>query len=164
MNNKIKVQIYGVWDKSLEGCSSGSCGGCPSSGGGCPSTGGCHSQTKGGDEGIQSTNKDHSCSGCGSKSSGEGLTTGGLSVDQSVNTTGMQYEELVIYLQDTGMKSKVDIEFLDMNKINILDFDDIRVLDEMGYESPFTVIEGIVRYYGGISKDLIYKDIQELIE
>lgn len=154
MNNKIKVQIYGVWDKSLgEGCSSGSCGGCPSPSGGCPS------QTKGEAESIQLTSKGHGCSRCASKTSG-----GGDSIDQSTNTTGMQYEELVHYLQDTGVKSKVDIEFLDMSKINILDFDDIRVLDEMGYESPFTVIEGIVRYYGGISKDLVFKDIQELIE
>ena len=152
MNNKVRVQIYGVWDKTIgNGCSHDSCGGCPSSGG-------CHSHTKDEHDSMQSTNKDCGCSGCGSKS------CGGDSVDQSTNTTGTQYEELVLFLQDTGVKSKVEIEFLDMSKINILDFDDIRVLDEMGYEPPFIVIEGIVRYYGGISKNLVYKDILELIE
>ncbi len=40
-----------------------------------------------------------------------------------------------------------------------------RVLDviDRGFDAPITVIDGIIRYYGGISNKLVYKDVKELL-
>lgn len=145
MNEKIKVQIYGYWDQLLGSKdSSKGCGGCSSGheDGGC---GGCGSK-----QGISliSENKS-SCGGCGSKTS---------------KTTGQHYTDLLDFIKNSSIKNNVDIEFFDLNKINILDYDNIRTLDEFGYEGPFVVIGDIVRYYGGISPELIYEDVKELLQ
>ena len=34
---------------------------------------------------------------------------------------------------------------------------------EKGFSPPITVIDGIIRYYGGISNILIYRDVKELL-
>jgi hypothetical protein len=61
------------------------------------------------------------------------------------------------------IKEFANLEFLDIKKINILDYDDIRYLYDEGYELPYCAIDGVVRFYGGISSRLIYKDIKELV-
>ena len=67
------------------------------------------------------------------------------------------------YIKNSDIKDKVKLEFYDLKKVSVLDHDHIRILTEMDYEPPFVVIDGIVRYYGGISGHLIYKDAKELI-
>jgi len=145
MNKKVKVQIYGYWDQLLGTKDSAKgCGGCSSdhSHGGC---GGCGSRN-----GISLVSEEtSSCGGCGSKVS---------------KSTGQHYIELIEFINNSSVKNKVEINFLDLNKINILDHDNIRTLDEFGYEAPFVVVDNIVRYYGGISSELIYEDVRELLE
>lgn len=137
MEKKIQIQIFGAWDWVLGGgCSSGGCGGC------------------------SSKSKEGSASGCGGCSSGG---EGGCS-SKTPKQMGELYEELLQFLQGSDVKERVELEFLDIRKVNVLDYDDIRVLFDRGYELPYCVIDGIVRYYGGISNDLIYKDIKELLE
>lgn len=138
----IKVDIFGFWDEKLQ--TNKSCGGCGSSGG----CGGCNSK-KAGIEIAGRTSSTEGCAGCGSSSEGS-------------KTIGQQYQELIEYINNSDLKDKVKLEFYDLKKINVLDYDDIRILTEMDYESPFVVIDGIVRYYGGISGHLIYKDVKEL--
>jgi hypothetical protein len=144
MKDRIKVNIYGYWDEVLgsKGDSKG-CGGCSSKEGGC---GGCGTKK----QGIELVDSEKSsCGDCGSK---------------ELKTTGQYYLDLVSFVKGSPVKDKVDIEFFYLDKINILDYDSIRTLDEFGYEAPYVVIDDIVRYYGGISERLIYGDILELVE
>jgi hypothetical protein len=144
MIDKIKVQIYGYWEKTLGGDNtSKGCGGCSSKEGGCV---GCNATSQGI---VLDNHEKASCGGCGSK---------------ELKTTGQYYLELMNFIKGSPMKDKVDIEFLPLDKINILDHENIRTLDEFGYEAPFVVIDDIVRYYGGISERLIYGDILELAQ
>lgn len=153
MDKKIEIQIYGYWSKLLgsKDFSSG-CGGCSSKSGG--ETSGCEGCGSKHRISLSSDNKDtlhknSSCGGCGNKVS---------------KTTGEHYEELAQFIRESDISDYVNLEFLNLDKINILDYDNIRILDEFEYEDPYVVIDDIVRYYGGISNSLIYNDIKELIE
>ncbi len=139
----IKVDIFGFWNERLE--NKKGCGGCASSGG----CGGC-SKKNGGIQIAGRLSNTESCSGCGSG-------------NEPSKTVGQQYEELLEFINNSDIKDMVKLEFYDLKKINVLDYDDIRILTEMDYEAPFVVIDGIVRYYGGISEQLIYKDVKELL-
>jgi hypothetical protein len=136
MNNKITVFIYGIWNEKIQS-------GCGSNHNSCSSK--------------KNDQKGSSCSGCSS--------CGGCKSDKTENNTvGEQYKDLEEYIIQQKIDDRVMLEFLDLTKINVLDHDDIRILEEQGFSAPYTVIDGIVRYYGGISKELIYKDICELLE
>ncbi|NLZ49689.1 MAG: hypothetical protein GX895_13110 [Clostridiales bacterium] len=140
----IKIDIFGFWDQRLQN-SERACGGCSSSG----SCSAC-CKNKGG---IEIANKSATIGGC----------AGCSSSSKASKTVGQQYQELIEYINNSDIKEKVRLEFYDLKKINVLDYDDIRILTELDYEAPFVVIDGIVRYYGGISNYLIYKDVKELI-
>lgn len=146
--NKIKVDIFGIWDEVLKN-NKKDCGGCSSatSGGGC----GCSKRKMGIAIKGSEQESDAGCGGCSSKKS-------------EPKSTGTQFDELKNFINDSNVRDVVELQFYDLNKINVLDYDDIRILTEMEYEAPFVVIDGVVRYYGGISSDLIYKDILELAE
>ena len=140
----IKIDIFGFWDEKLEN-NKKSCGGCGSSGG----CGGCGKKKTT----IEIVGKSEKTEGCG------GCTSG----SQVAKTVGQQYQELMEYIKNSDIKDKVKLEFYDLKKVSVLDHDHIRILTEMDYEPPFVVIDGIVRYYGGISEHLIYNDAKELI-
>lgn len=142
MSKIIKVQIYGIENQILGGGrSSEGCGGCSSK------------ASKDSSECGNSHGK--GCGGCGS--------TGGCS-SKTPKTMIKLYEELVVSIKSSDINHCVELEFLDIRKVNILDNDDIRTLYDMDYELPYCVIDGVVRYYGGISSALIYKDIKELMD
>jgi hypothetical protein len=142
MDKMIKVQIFGVDNWVV----SGGCGGCSSkSGSSSDRCGGCSS-------------KEGGCGGCGSSDSSGGCGS------KAPKAMGELFNELVSSIQSSDIKGCVELEFIDIRKINILDYDDIRYLYDEGYELPYCVIDGVVRYYGGILSSLIYKDVKELIE
>ena len=64
------------------------------------------------------------------------------------------------------MKENVDIHFIELGKSIPVNEEAIKVEDiiKKGFEPPITVIDGIVRYYAGISNVLVYKDVLELIK
>jgi hypothetical protein len=145
MNNKIKVQIYGIENQILGG--GRMTGGC----GGCSAKSGAESKGCGNSEGKEH----HSCNGgCGS--------SGGCG-SKTPKTIIEAYRELVTFIEISELKEYVDLEFLDIRKIDLLDNDNIRMLYDRDFELPYCVVDGIIRYYGGISNSLIYKDIKELI-
>lgn len=132
--NKIIIQIFGNKDENINsGC--GMSEGCS----------GCGSNA-------------HKCSGCGNHGCGnKGETT------ESNKTMDVIYSELVKFIMNSDVGDKVSMEFVDINKVGIHPYYDIEDLVERGFDPPITVIDGIVRYYGGISGKLIYNDVKELL-
>lgn len=145
MNNKIIVKIYGIESQVLGGgCSSRGCGGCSSK-----------------------AESGHKCCGDGNERSSKGCSggcgsEGGCSSKKPKSIIEL-YNELVQTIELSDVKDWVELEFLDIRKINILDNENIRMLYDRDYELPYCVIDGIVRYYGGIPNSLIYNDIKELL-
>lgn len=141
--DKIKIDIYGNRDQVLENkkeCK----GGCGSNGGGCG-----HRTA-----GITIKRNDESAS------SGCSCSSGGC----KTKTTEELFEDLRILLEGSDVKDDIELRFYDLRKINVLDYDQVRTLTEEDFEPPYVIIDGIARYYGGISSALIYGDIKELLE
>lgn len=138
MIDKIRVQIFGMKYKELSGgcgCSHGK-----SSCEGCGSGG------------------DKNCKGCNSSCKKN-------SESDSIKTVGDVYEELKEFIASSDVKNKVQLEFIDLDKVSINEqYDRVGETIDKGFEPPITVIDNIIRYYGGISKDLVYKDVKELLE
>lgn len=139
MNDKIKVEIFGFKYKEIsQGC-------------------GC-------------SHKNSSCSGCGSgENKGCGGCSGGgctkTNEDKKTKNIGEVFEELKEFINDSDVKGNVELEFIDLDKIDIeKEYERIYETINRGFEAPITVIDNIIRYYGGISAALIYKDVKELLE
>lgn len=139
MNEKIKVQIYGIREENL--------------------TSGCGCSLK--KEGCSNTckNKKGSCGGCGSNLNSEHSCC----KSRSAKTMGEAYKELEEFINESDVKNNTVLEFIDLVKDEFKE-EKIVELISRGFEPPITVVDGIIRYYGGISKTYIYKDIKELLE
>lgn len=132
----IKVNIYGQKDKVLPG-------GCCSS-------------------------KKSSCNPCSSKEGCSGCKSGTSSnkCEQNASKNVIDlYNNLNSFLKTTDVTAQVEVSFIELNDKNINSDEKSRVLDviERGFESPITVIDGIIRYCGGISNSLVYKDVKDLL-
>lgn len=114
--------------------------------------------------GCGCNNKGDGCSGCSSKKNSCSGCGGGCKTNTS-KTVGDSYKELIKFIEESDVKNQIVIEFIDLDKTKLEgQFDRIKDIIDRGFEPPITVIDSIIRYYGGISNSLIYKDIKELLE
>lgn len=139
MNSKIKIEIYGWRDQQLSsgcGCSGKDCCRKSSSFSGC----------------LRCGNGSHRCSS--------------NSQTKISKTVGEGYNELEEFIKDSDISNNAELEFIDVYHNNKEDNNYFRVKEiiNKGFEPPITIIDNIIRYYGGISNDLIYKDVIELLE
>lgn len=87
-----------------------------------------------------------------------------LNSQKTGKTMRDSFEEVVKFIKNSDVGEKVYIEFIDVNNLgDIHPYNDIIDLRDRGFDLPITVVDGIVRYYGGISGKLIYKDVKELL-
>jgi len=134
MKNKIKVSIYGN-KLSILGADS-SCG----------------------------HGAEDDCGGCSSKKSEEPCFSCHKVASKENKSTGDLFYSLVDFIELSDVKEKVDLEFIELDKNKIGGSAEIEEILERGFEAPIVVIDGIVRYYGGISNLLIYEDVKELLQ
>jgi hypothetical protein len=104
-----------------------------------------------------------SSSGCGGCSLSKGGGCGGCRAKASKSMIEV-YEDFVKFIEKSDVKESINYEFYDISKINVLDHENIIYVYEEGYELPYCVINGMVRYYGGVSKELIYEEVKELLD
>lgn len=143
MNKKIKVQVFGIKEQVINsGCGCGS-------------------------------GKNKSC--CGKSKDSQGSCKGGCnrserccssSIGKLSKTVGDAFEELETFINGSDVKNNTELEFIDLDKINLEEekFFRIKEIINRGFEPPITVVDDIIRYYGGISNTFVYKDIKELLE
>jgi hypothetical protein len=89
---------------------------------------------------------------------------GGCSGCQTSKKTIEAFTELDQYLRMKGIGDDVSLNFIEADEEGMLSHEELRELMKQGFTLPIIIIDEIPRYYGGISKDLIYKDILELRE
>ncbi|KZL91203.1 hypothetical protein [Clostridium magnum] len=148
MNKTIKVKIYGVKKQLISsgcGCGSGN------------KKNSCCNSSKGEKKGCCSG--EVGCNNKGNK----------CCANNEINmskTIGDAYKELREYIKSSDVKNNTELKFIDIDTINSQDDEFLRIkeLISSGFEAPITVVDDIIRYYGGISNIYIYKDIKELIE
>lgn len=146
MGEIIKVKIYGIKGQSISsGC------GCGDRKNSC-----CSSSEK---------NKKSCCSSEGGCASKRNKCCAGNVLNIS-KTVGDAYKELKEFINNSDVKNNTELEFIDIEKVNLQEeqFLKINELINKGFEPPITVVDNIIRYYGGIPNIYIYNDIKELIE
>lgn len=138
IDNKIKVQIFGEKHKEVPiGCT-------------CE-----HNESS--PKGCRGTDKG-SCKGCNSGCKEN-------TISNNTKTLEEIFKELKQFIESSDIKNNVKFEFIDLEEINIKEkYQKIWEIKNKGFEPPITVIDNIIRYYGGISAALIYKDVKELLE
>ena len=74
------------------------------------------------------------------------------------------YEDMAAFIKSSEIGENAVMEFIDIKRDGLQNYNNVQKLLLEGYKIPLTVIDGIVRYYGGISKKLIYEDVKELLK
>ncbi len=134
MDEKIKIQIFGFKDEEADS--------------------GCEKKKKGSSKG---------CGGCGSGGHTSGCTNCIGGDEGKAKNMQEILKDLSESIQDSDIKECAELEFIDLGKISAYEYENIEQLLEQGFTTPIVVIDGIVRYYGGISFRLIYNDVKELV-
>lgn len=108
------------------------------------------------------------CNSCSNCKNSCGSCTSSSNADNNTDfiKTGQLYENLKKFLSASDVSRNIDINFIDLTKTDLLDEEGVKVshVIHKGFNPPITVIDGIIRYYAGISNILVYKDVKELLE
>jgi hypothetical protein len=78
-------------------------------------------------------------------------------------TMGAMFDSLRTSLGASDIKEQCSLRFIDVIKDTDPMVDEVRRLFETGYSLPLTALNGKWSFYGGISNDLFYVKIRELL-
>jgi len=93
--------------------------------------------------------------GCGGGGCGPGAAP--------TQTMGEMFDSLRTSLDASDIKEQCSLRFIDVIKDTDPMVDEVRRLFETGYSLPLTALNGKWSFYGGISNDLFYVKIRELL-
>ncbi|MCD2346952.1 hypothetical protein [Clostridium guangxiense] len=96
------------------------------------------------------------CSGCGSSSS-----CSGHSDCEGNKNMFLMYKELIEYIKNTDLANKVEIEFIDTDKIDIDKYDYLQEAFKKKFMLPIVAINETVKFYGGVPSRLIYREVKK---
>lgn len=96
------------------------------------------------------------CSGCSSSASCSGHST-----CEGNKNMFLMYKELVDYIKNTDVAKQVEIEFVDTDKIDVEKYDYLQEAFKKKFMLPIVAINETVRFYGGISNKLVYKEVEK---
>ena len=78
-------------------------------------------------------------------------------------TMGEMFDSLRTSLGASDIKEQCSLRFIDVIKDTDPMIDEVRRLYETGYSLPLTALNGKWSFYGGISNELFYLKIRELL-
>lgn len=108
-------------------------------------------------------NKDEMFGTCCSKNKENSKCGGGCSGCSSSQTCLKAFNNLEKYLADSDVKDNVELRFTEVDSKELIANEELRELLKQEYTLPFIIVDGIFRYYGGISNQLVYKDVKDLL-
>ena len=88
---------------------------------------------------------------------------GGGGCATPTQTMGEMFDSLRASLDASDIKERCSLRFIDIIKDTDPMVDEVRRLFETGYSLPLTALNGKWSFYGGISNDLFYVKIRELL-
>lgn len=103
-----------------------------------------------------------SCSGCNGCESSSSCS--GHSSCEGNKNMFLMYKELVDYMENTDLKNKVEIEFVNTDAIDIDKYDYLQEAFKKKFMLPIVAINETVRFYGGVPNKLIYKEIKKELD
>jgi hypothetical protein len=88
---------------------------------------------------------------------------GGGGCATPTQTMGEMFDSLRTSLDASDIKEQCSLRFIDVIKDSDPMVDEVRRLFETGYSLPLTALNGKWSFYGGMSNDLFFAKIRELL-
>lgn len=88
---------------------------------------------------------------------------GGACGSSSEKTMGEMYEELESFLGQSDLGAEVQVQFLDVLDDDLSGYDTPHTMFKNGFALPLVAIKGVVRFYGGISKTMVYDEVKKMM-
>ena len=76
-------------------------------------------------------------------------------------TMGEMYEDLVQFCQESDLATDVQLRFIDVIEDDLKGFDTAHTMFKNGFALPLVAVNGVVRFYGGISHSRINDEVRK---
>jgi disulfide oxidoreductase YuzD len=76
---------------------------------------------------------------------------------------GEAYNELAMFLENSMAKDKIEMEFVDITQRDLKGYEAADKAIEKGFAIPMTLINGVVKFTGEISRKTIYNEIKKIM-
>ncbi|MCO5386933.1 MAG: hypothetical protein M0T74_07085 [Desulfitobacterium hafniense] len=76
-------------------------------------------------------------------------------------TMGEMYEDLLRFLQESDLGSNIQLKFIDVFEDDLKGYDTPHTMFKNGFALPLVAVNGVVRFYGGISNSRIYDEVRK---
>ncbi|HWQ40875.1 MAG TPA: hypothetical protein VN456_02430 [Desulfosporosinus sp.] len=86
---------------------------------------------------------------------------GGTCGSGTEKTMGEIYDGLVQFCQENDLGEKVRLQFIDLFEDDLTDYDTPHAMFKNGFALPLVAINGVVRFYGGISNSKIFDEVRK---
>jgi len=86
---------------------------------------------------------------------------GGACGSEIEKTMGEMFEDLVQFCQESDLAAGVQLKFIDVFEDDLKGCDTAHTMFKNGFALPLVAINGVVRFYGGISHSKIYDEVKK---
>ncbi|HBV87077.1 MAG TPA: hypothetical protein DEF42_10600 [Desulfosporosinus sp.] len=73
---------------------------------------------------------------------------------------GEMYEDLLRFFQESDLGSNIQFKFIDVFEDDLKGYDTPHTMFKNGFALPLVAVNGVVRFYGGISESRIYDEVK----
>lgn len=86
---------------------------------------------------------------------------GGACGSETQKTMGEMFEDLVQFCKESGLDADVQLKFIDVFEDDLKGYDIPHTMFKNGFALPLVAVNGVVRFYGGISNSKIYDEVKK---
>ena len=76
-------------------------------------------------------------------------------------TMGEMYEDLLRFFQESDLAANIQLKFIDVFEDDLKGNDTPHTMFKNGFALPLVAVNGVVRFYGGISNSKIYDEVRK---
>ena len=95
------------------------------------------------------------------EASASSCSCGGACGSVTEKTMGELYEDLVRFFQESNLAENVQLNFIDFFEDDLKAYDTPHTMFKNGFALPLVAVDGVVRFYGGISNSKIYDEVKK---
>jgi len=92
---------------------------------------------------------------------GGSCSCGGDCGSVSEKTMGEMYEDLLRFFQESDLGTNIQLKFIDVFEDDLKGYDTPHTMFKNGFALPLVAVNGVVRFYGGISNSRIYDEVRK---
>lgn len=86
---------------------------------------------------------------------------GGACGSQTDITMGEMFDDLVRFFQACDVAAGVQLKFIDVFEDDLRGYDTAHAMFKNGFSLPLVAVNGLVRFYGGISNRMVYAEVRK---